>query len=473
MQSSLILRVFRRLEAKDVRAVLALAQCSHFNRREEVARLCGYIADHLHRAEPKLFDPETVFAAVFPGEGYDNRRLRHTMSFLLEVVRRYLALAELESDENNARFWLLKSLRRRGMEALFEKESELAAQSLRQAEKRDSLWHLDQYRMQQEKLETVSVRERSSRLDLRPLHDHLTAFYLAEMLRHATSALTHQAISAQAYDTHLLDQVFEIVEKGNWAAQSPAIAVHFYTCRTLREPNNHEHFDNWKTALRQFSNYFGDAELRSIYLTGINACIRRMNGGQKQYIREAFDLYRAALDRNLLFENGWMTGFTYKNIIRIGAAIGELEWTQQFFEQYKTKLHPREREALCRYNQAYLYFQQQDYARAMPMLQQTELEDRLNNLDARRMLLRSYFELGEWEVLDSLLTSFGAYLRRQKDLGYHRDMYLNLVRFVKELLEIRALGGKTTDLQRLLAAVAATEPVAEKEWLVEKIEKML
>jgi len=193
-----------------------------------------------------------------------------------------------------------------------------------------------------------------------------------------------------------------------------------------------------------------------------------MNSGQKAFIREAFELYRSGLEKNLLAENGWLSGFTYKNIIRIGTALGEHEWVRGFFEQHKNALHPRERDALYRYNLAFFYFQNQDFANAMPLLQQLELEDRLNLLDARRMLLRSYYELGEHKALSSLLTSFAAYLRRQKDLGYHQDLNLNLVRFTSRLLEVRP--GDKKNLEKLREEILKTEQVAEKVWLLEKIQ---
>lgn len=66
-------------------------------------------------------------------------------------------------------------------------------------------------------------------------------------------------------------------------------------------------------------------------------------------------------------------------------------------------LYPAERDMLFTYNLAYWYFQQQDYNRALPLLQQVDFEDPLNNLDVRRMLLRSYVELEEHSALDSLL----------------------------------------------------------------------
>lgn len=467
MTESFLLYTLRRLSAKDLKALCQLVRCDAFNRREEVARLYEYVAEQLqNQAAPKNLSQECLFAATFPGKTYDNRALRHTMSYLLEVVRRYLALAEMESTSADQHYYLCRALRQRGLDEMLTWEWNRAANQMSTVPARDARWHFDQYDLHQEQLEALAPRERSASLDLQPLHNHLTVFYLSEMLRHACSALTHTAIGAQPYDEALLEAVLQLTEQGSWLAEHPPVALYYHLCRAFREPEETAHFEAWKQVLADSAGQFSPPELRGIFLLGINYCIRRMNSGQKAFIREAFELYRAGLEKNLMAENGWLSGFTYKNIIRIGTALGEHEWVRGFFEQYKNALHPREREALYRYNLAFLFFQKQDFANAMPLLQQIELEDRLNLLDARRMLLRSYYELGEYKALDSLLTSFGAYLRRQKDLGYHQELNLNLVRYTRRLLEIRP-GDKKT-LKKLSEEVAGTDKLAEKTWLLSK-----
>lgn len=472
MTESFLLYTLRRLSAKDLKAICQLVRCDAFNRREEVARLCEYAVGKLltgvesRESLSKALSQERLFAAAFPGKPYDNRALRHTMSYLLDIVRRYLSLVEMESGAADRHYYLCRALRRRNLDEMLDYEWNRADDQLNAVQTRDARWHFDQYDLHQERLEALAPRERSADLDLQPLHNHLTVFYLSEMLRHACSALTHTAIGAQPYDAALLETVLQLAENGNWLAEYPSISVYYHLCRAFREPEQIAYFEAWKQVLATSDAQFSPPELRGIFLLGINYCIRRMNSGQKVFIREAFELYRSGLAKNLLTENGWLSGFTYKNIIRIGTALGERDWVHHFFEQYKTALHPREREALYRYNLAFLYFQQQDFARAMPLLQQLELEDRLNLLDARRMLLRSYYELGEYKALDSLLTSFAAYLRRQKDLGYHRDLNLNLVRFTRRLLEIRQ--GDNKALQKLREEIAATEQIAEKVWLLSK-----
>lgn len=477
MTESFLLYTLRRLDAKELRALCRVVQCEAFNRRPEVSRLCDYIAGQVSAAQSRrsmpeeslarALEPERLFAAAFPGQPYENRALRHTMSYLLDVTRRYLALTDMESSPADSQFYLCRALRRRGLDELLTHEWNRADNRLHEASERDARWHFDRYDLHQERLEVRAPRERSATLDLQPLHNHLTVFYLSEMLRHACSALTHQAIGAQPYDKNLLQTVLNLAETGNWLAEYPAVALYYHLCRALLEPEQPAHFESWKTVLAENTGQFSPVELRGLHLLGINYCIRRMNSGDKVFVREAFELYRSGLEKELLAESGWLSGFTYKNIIRIGTALGEHVWVREFFEKYKTALHPRERDALYRYNLAFLFFQKQDFARAMPLLQQLDLEDRLNLLDARRMLLRSYYELGEHKALESLLTSFGAYLRRQKDLGYHLDLNLNLVRFTRKLIETRP--GNKKALEKLREQISATEQVAEKAWLLDKV----
>jgi hypothetical protein len=88
----------------------------------------------------------------------------------------------------------------------------------------------------------------------------------------------------------------------------------------------------------------------------------------------------------------------------------------------------------------------------------------LENFDARRMMLRMYYELGEIQALDSLLDSFDIYLRRHKEGGYHREMYRNFVRFLKKMISPALL--RRGDKEKLTAEIRETELLAEREWLL-------
>ena len=427
--------------------------------------MCEYLSEHAGRSVRKALEHEQLFAAACPGLPYNYSQLRYIQSYLLDLVRQFLILQEGRLEPAEQVPLLLRALRRRGMDDMFEKTLTAQLSGAENTHQRDARYHYQQYQLHQERLESASLRERSSRLNLQPLPDELTVYYVSEMLRHACLASMHEAVAGQAYRLGLLEAILDVVERDEML-RIPAVAVYYYAYQTLQNPEESEPLERLKTCLNDFSRQFSADEQRVHYLLAINGCIRRMNAGKRAYIREAFDLYRLALQREVLLENGILSGFNYKNIIRLAVALQEQNWAEQFLEKYRPTLHPRERDNMYRYNRAYLFFQQQDYAQAMPLLQQVELDDPLNNLDSRRMLLRSYFELGEWEALESLIQSFSAYLRRQKNLGYHRVINENLLIFTKKLLEINKKDRNALDTLR--SELNANTEVAERAWLLKQ-----
>lgn len=92
----------------------------------------------------------------------------------------------------------------------------------------------------------------------------------------------------------------------------------------------------------------------------------------------------------------------------------------------------------------------------------------LYNLDARRMLIRIYYEQGAWAALESQLDSFSVYLHRQTNIGYHRKIYLNLLRFIRKILNIAPtnISAKTLLREEIIKA----DVVAEREWLINLLE---
>jgi len=163
----------------------------------------------------------------------------------------------------------------------------------------------------------------------------------------------------------------------------------------------------------------------------------------------------------------WGINFTYNNIANAGLGLKAFDWVEAFLTKYKDLLEPRHRESAYLFNLASLHFRKPDYGRAMELLTQAEFDDVLHNLDARRMLLRIYFDLGEVAALDSLLDSFTIFLRRRRDVGYLRQHYLNLIRFTKKLLQTPA--SERAAREKLRSEITDCKALAEREWLLGKL----
>ena len=92
-------------------------------------------------------------------------------------------------------------------------------------------------------------------------------------------------------------------------------------------------------------------------------------------------------------------------------------------------------------------------------------------LSAKQLLVRTYFELGEYLVLDSLIDSFKIYLRRNKQISKtQKQEYLNFLSFVKNLTVLNPRDRQK--IQKLNSRIEKASSVMPKKWLLEKIEAL-
>ena len=474
MHKSVLVRYLRAFEPRDWRELRKLVASPFFNQREDVRQLLTYLEKPIRQNQLDQLDKHVVFRRLFPKRPFHEATLRHCRSFLLQLVKQYLIQNELPREQPQQQLLLARALHQRGLVQYAERELRKARQELERSPWRHGHFHFQRYQIAQEELALTLLQKRSGLVNFQSVSESLTLAYIADLLRHSCSLLMQRSMSTTAHSSQLREAVLRLIDESDYR-EVPAVGLYWRIYQALHyqeegQPERSEAaFERAKLLLEQHWSRFPPQEIREIYLFTINYCIRRLNQGEFRFVREAFELFRSGLEKQTLLHRGYLSSFSFKNITRLGMALGEDEWVAYFLEQYKAQLPPRERDNTWRYNLAFFYFQQPDYARAMPLLQQVELKDTLNNLDARRMLLRSYYELRAYDALDSLLDSFSAYIYRQKDMGYHRDNYLNLIRFVMRMIHLEQNDREAWD--QLREELLLTAQVAEREWLTKEITK--
>ena len=466
MNNSVLFRVFVSLSPKEIQEMGRFIQSPYVNRRNEVSRLYDFFAKNIVISEGAL-KKEKAWKHIFPNTEYQDKEMRYVMSFLLKALRQFLVYQEINNDKVQSQVLLCRSLRHRGLDKLFEKEIKKTIDWQENQPYRNTLYHYNNYQIQFERYEYMSRHRRSGDMPLQLLSDELTFFYIANILRQSCTILTHQTMTSQVYDLKLLTEVLKHVEENDYSF-APAILIYYQSFKALSDLDNEDHFEELKQLLNKHWSLFPLVESRDLYILAINYCIKRLNRGDQDFIREGFNLYKSGLKNEVFLEDGYLSGFTYKNISRLGLALNEFEWIEDFLNRYKKMLHPQLRENTYTYNLAYFYFQKPDYDSAMELLHKVDFKDVLNNLDARRMLLRIYYELGEYDPLYSLLDSFKTYISRQKDIGYHKTNYLNLIRFVNKMLRSNLSNSETK--VALVKEIKNTTSLAERSWLLKQLE---
>jgi hypothetical protein len=489
MYNSQLLKICKNLSKSEFKELGRFVQSPCFNQKPEVEALYNYIAEHLGNSAlmPAVtFPKEKVFKILFPKQNFNDGLMRSTMHNLLKIIKLYLIQKELEEEETYAQILLARALRKRGFDDYFEKEIEVAFEKNKAQPYRNADFYLNEYKATLEKVVHISLARRKGEIPYNDLAYSLVEFFKAELLRLGSATLSYKSVSKRIYQLPLLDEIIKTFEEkinnvfndskstnreyvsNIENTEGVASRIYFNTYQTLKTDNS-LYFNDLKILLKTHWSSFSEIERSEIYIYAINFCIKKINNHESQYLSEYFDLMQAGLENRALFENGILTKFTFKNAVTAGLKLSKWDWVKNFVENYKQFLHPKERQLVYNYNKAVYFFRTGDYASAMPLLRQADFADIHADLAARCMLLQIYYETPAFDALSSLLDSFSTFINRQKDIGYQKDMYLNLIKFVKKILR-----GNMKDKafkQQLITEIEGTAYLAEREWLIEKLKR--
>lgn len=463
MDNSFFIQILNKIPEQEYYKLQQFLKSDFHNHRPDIVSLFGFWR-HWRESGATDFDKQAAFRCVYPDRPYDADQMNLCQRYLLEVVEEYLAFSEWRSDRYQYRLSLLRALRKRDMHPHFERQTRRLARELDSDRQRHAGHYLLSYQLQNEVFEYRIVSRRHWQDNLPDIVLSLGHFFALENLRW-TGLVAALRLRSGA---ELPEPPFSQAVLG-WSGQADrpaALQAQHYATQMMMHPDDTASFEALTALLPQCVGLFPPSQCRDLYMTAINHCIRRQNKGDRSYTHRALELYRQALAQHILLENGAMPRYTYHNINALAHLAGESQWAMQFLESAKALLPPADREVTYRYNVAICYFRQKDYPRTLDLLRDIDADDVFTQLDIRRMLVRAYFELGEWLALDSLLSSFKTYLLRQQGLGYHRDSYLNFVKYTRKVVNARWQA--PAKRKKLQAAMQGLTQLAEKEWLLEK-----
>ncbi len=471
MQETQLVQLLASLSKPDRRELRKFARSPFFNLRDDLARLIEHLAERIDR--PELLEKRAVFAAVQPDKIFDDLHWRHLLSMAFQLVKKFLAVQNWLADPQNLQLELCEVLQKRELNPLLEREIARSRLDLEAAPHRDAAHFFKKYRLEQVDWNLSHRQQRFGRGNLQEMGAAFSAFVAVNSLRHRSAILTQNVVAgADRRDAAPPPELpFAVaakmaVEQGEFA-ETPAAQLYFHSCRMLENMDSDADFRAMTRLLETHWQVLQQPEAKDLYTVAINFCIRKINAGQREFVREVFDLYRSGLERRVLLENNFLSKYTYNNILLTALALGEWSWSLDFLENWKTLLPPRDRENSHRYNLAIYWFRRPDFDRVMQILQNVEFRDPLYNLDARRMLLRIFFEKDAWQAAEPALESFKMYLRRHRSIGYHRDLNLNFLKFLQQILRLRRDGFGSA--ARIRSAVETVEMVAERGWLLTQI----
>ncbi len=448
----------------------------YFNKNEKLLKIYYAVEVHLRDEAENEMKKQLVWDILYPNENYQDEKFRKHCSQLMDLIEAWLAQEVYESNPLHKAKYLLEAVHERQLEKLYSGATSSAMLNIQKQIHKPAAYYYYIYEIESllyklEKIEDKRIGKKNiEKINLESIVTNLDYFYIAEKLKYYCTLLSWSKITTIEDKSLFIEDIIHIANQIEFS-QIPPISIYLKIYFTYTQPNEEQHYYDLKDLISKFIHLFPSEESKNIMDSAINYSIQKINKKELKFISELFELYKSALENEILLVNNEISQWTFKNIVSNALMLKEYEWTEDFIKNYSSSLNIKVRENAVRFNLANLYFSKGDYKEVLKQLQKVQYDEVFYNINSKSFMIRAYYELDEINVLTSFLESFNTYLIRNKDISkVQKTIYIDLVKFTKKL--INSHSKSKSELISLKKEIESSSPVG-KSWLLEKIDELI
>lgn len=479
MLQSKFINVLRELSDKELRQFRNWLAADIFNKNKQIRQLYSFVLPFAPTFDDKkvvkYLDKVTVFKRIYKGEKYDNLKINNLLSDTYQLLCDFLAYQNFQKSNQLSRLCLMDEFFQKGLYKNVEQEGKKFEYQQGKSPIRNASFYFDEYLFYKQKDAIfLSKPNRTADENLQLKNDKLDLFYFATKLKIACDMTSRNAVIQANYESTFLNELLTVYESNPTVFNDfPSITVYYQVLKMLRNSDDAQYYHQLKVLLANNLDSFPKEELRTLYDYARNYCIRKLNSGETIYYQEILNLYQFLLDKKIIFQNGYLSEWDYKNITTVGLRLESYQWTESFIKTYKNNLPEAVRENAFIYNLASFYYETHAYKKSLQLLHEVKFTDSTYPLGAKIIQLKSYYELQETEPFYALTDAFQIYVKRNRQLSdYRKTAYLNLIKITKKIYNLREQKGIISksvwkERQEKLKQKIDNQRIANKDWILE------
>ncbi len=409
MHSSQLLCSLQALEDTDLQRFEVFIHSPYFNKDDRVKRLLAALLPAIEDAGAGMSESETgaIYARIFPGDPFDEKKLEKVADDLHRLLKRYIS--ELENDQRTFLIdaLLLSQLRKQQVSEVFQ------------------LW--DE--------ESGAGPARRKHLPPRPVAD---AMLVARKLQRTCEQLSSNAPEdpvsvVQSLNTFLAQQPAHFWEL-------PVVQVYYQIFLMLTEPQHEAHLAYFLELVEARHERLSAEEMHAAFRHPIRFCIQQQIETQAPVWKSRrFELYRVLVNQRWILLDNKIDAGEYQKIVDAGLQAGQYVWTKAFIHRFRPHLPPESRKDTFLISLARYYAHVGEVGKAKDLLLSAHFVTLEYELKGRHLLLQVLWEQHEKEALSLQMEMFRSFLELKRELPADlRSRHLAFLGLLTRLARLRA-----------------------------------
>lgn len=472
MTDTKLLQILKKIPEKQIKRLVNYLNSPYFTINEDAKNLVHYYIEQIQKGKESDLEDEICFTFLYGEKPYNKTRLQKLRSLGWEAVENFLIFEDADTKNIKNRLSLLSFYTENDLSRLYEME----LKSIRQLLVPNEYLACDFYYLKfliEEKHIRFLTRDslRDNVLDIGAWSNSIEEYYILRKLEYFCVTSNNQHIFNTQFPKDAVLELLHYLEKHAQLLRHPLIQIYYNLLHILLFPEQELFFLEAIRTLELHHTQFYIEDNKNLYTYATNYCVQQINLGKSNYNAHLLALYESQIKLKLLYDHtGRLLPATFRNIVVLALRLDKTEWAKDFIAEQQPFLPEEKREEVVNYCLAKYYFELKNYRPIYKLLSSLACEDVFFDIAARKLLMQTYYENQEWEILNDRINSFRVFLSRNKTISEkHKKSNQNFTTILSKLINLPPNDAeKAKELQKQMEGFT---PLAEKDWLFQKVKE--
>lgn len=467
MLNSKALQLMRVLSRPELERLRRFAKSSYCNTNQNALDLLEKLVPHYPHFAGPLLKKRPFYQSIFPGKAYNDAYFRKQLSGLYQMIRSFLSFEEWNQNKELQQIYLLRQLRQRKLENVFQIHFDQAVEDLN-AEAVRSTHYFNQAFQLAEEASFLKTEEKDNKVYTAQLQ-HLDILYLIKRLK-----VICDMLSQQGEDNNSLSPYLQaLLEKeGNAYTRIPTLAIHWLLYKAWSEPDEPSFYYQFTEKLAEHLAVFPHTEQQWFYEHAEQYCWLQLRAGFREFIDQLFLVQKIKLEKGLFLIDNQLPPQQFQDLVTLGLQLQKLAWVRRFITDYHELLPPADREDLLIYQNARVDQAAGELEKAADAL--TAHNFKLSELATKAALLhfQLLYQTEQNNQLIEELDNWRLRWMRSPELSTaERQSLLNCISVLKQIIRIqkqsklKAAAELMQKKTKLNDRIENLHPIAHERWL--------
>jgi hypothetical protein len=421
---------------------------------------------------------QKLFKSLYPSEKYNDVRMRKILSDLNKLFEKFLGYSGIEKwDRYSINTQMLELMQEKGMSEEFSDgywklSKKMASEYFKEDPYYRSLSRIEllHYYAGYDKLKKPSpagLEKAAFNMDLQFVYLKLN------MMR---DIMLHNILNKEKYGRKIefKDDVLNFV-KDNLnliIKEHPNLYIIYLTVMATADDTNPLYISKLAAFIKKNEKKFDKSRLSFYYIYLTSFYWNKIHKGDISYRPKLMDAYKQMERKGIIKSENYIPHSIFNSIVIAAVWANELHWLENFVENHKEDIEPEYYNEVYNLSMAKIHFYSRKFELTLKHLNNIEYKSPTYYVNAKTILLKTLYEMGDYDGMKYTLDSLKHYIYRNNALVNQQVHNIKMViKYFKYLIKLR--GKNFTALQKFLEMLEREKTfVPERNWLTEKITEL-